>query len=221
MNLPNKLTVLRIIMIPVFIAAYFITAIPFNYVIAAAIFAVAAFTDYLDGHIARKYNLVSDLGKFLDPIADKVLVSTALIVMLTVPAGGAAILPYYCAIAVAVILARELIISGFRMVAAAKGVVLAADKAGKIKTFTQDIAICVLLVGADIQPGIYTAFNIAGLAVLGIATLLTVISGTEAIVKNSAVLKESKAKSADAVPSAGKWLPPSQKTKLTILCFSD
>ena len=192
MNLPNKLTIARIIMIPVFVAAYFITAIPFNYVIAAVIFAVAAFTDYLDGHIARKYNLVTDLGKFLDPIADKVLVSTALIVMVVVPAGGAAIMPFYCAIAVAIILARELIISGFRMVAAAKGVVLAADKAGKIKTFTQDVAVCVLLVGANVQPGIYTAFNIAGLAVLGIATLLTVISGTEAIVKNAAVLKAGK-----------------------------
>ena len=192
MNLPNKLTVTRIIMIPLFVAAYFITAIPFNYLISAVIFALAAFTDFLDGYIARKYNLVTDLGKFLDPVADKVLVATALIIMLVVPNGGAGILPEYCAIFVAIILARELIISGFRMVAASKGKVLAADKSGKIKTFTQDIAICVLLVGALFDGGIYTATNIAGLTLLGLATVLTIISGTEAIVKNRSVLKADK-----------------------------
>ena len=192
MNLPNKLTILRIILIPVFVAVYFINAIPYNYLIAAVVFVVAAFTDFLDGYIARKYNLVTNLGKFLDPIADKVLVAAALIVMLVVPNGGAAILPAYSSIFVAVILARELIISGFRMVAAAKGKVLAADKAGKIKTFTQDIAITVLLVGAEFQAGVYTAMNIVGLIILGLATLLTIISGTEAIVKNRSVLKDEK-----------------------------
>lgn len=192
MNLPNKLTVLRIILIPVFVAAYYITAIPYNYFIAAIIFVVAASTDFLDGYIARKYDLVTDLGKFLDPIADKVLVAAALIIMLVVPEGGAEILPAYCAIFVAVILARELIISGFRMVAASKGVVLAADKVGKVKTFVQDIAICVLLVGAQFQGGVYTTVNVIGLVALGIATVLTVVSGTEAIVKNVAVLKENK-----------------------------
>ena len=80
-------------------------------------------------------------------------------------------------------------ISGFRMVAASKGKVLAADKAGKIKTFTQDIAIVALLVGAEFQAGLYTPLNIVGLVILGVATLLTVISGTEAIVKNAGVLK--------------------------------
>lgn len=189
MNLPNKLTILRIVLIPVFVVVYYIGALPYNYLIAAVIFVLAAFTDFLDGYIARKYNLVSDLGKFLDPIADKVLVSSALIVMLVVPTGGAAILPAYAAIFVAVILARELIISGFRMVAAAKGKVLAADKAGKLKTFTQDIAITVLLVGAEFQAGVYTALNIAGLVALGLATVLTIVSGTEAIVKNASVLK--------------------------------
>ena len=84
MNLPNKLTVLRIVMIPIFVALYFITAIPYNYTLSAVVFALAAFTDFLDGYIARKYKLVTNLGKFLDPIADKVLVSTALIIMLVV-----------------------------------------------------------------------------------------------------------------------------------------
>ena len=111
MNLPNKLTILRIVMIPVFMAFFFLTMIPYNYFIAAIVFVLAAATDFLDGYIARKYHLVTNLGKFLDPIADKVLVSTALILMLTVDA----ILPPLFSIAVAVILARELIVSGFRM----------------------------------------------------------------------------------------------------------
>lgn len=188
MNLPNKLTILRLIMIPLFVAAFYVTAIPYNYVISAAIFVLAAATDFLDGYIARKYNLVTDLGKFLDPIADKVLVSTALIVMLLPTAGEMAILPYYAAIAVAVILARELIVSGFRMVAASKGAVLAADWSGKVKTFITDVAIIVLLVGADVTPGLYAPVNIVGLVLLGISTLLTIYSGTECIVKNRKVL---------------------------------
>lgn len=189
MNLPNKLTILRLIMIPIFVAVYYLNVIPYNYVISAVIFALAAFTDFLDGYIARKYNLVTNLGKFLDPIADKVLVSTALIVMLVAPSGGEIILPAYAGIAVAIILARELIVSGFRIVAASKGMVLAADKAGKIKTFVQDVAVVVLLVGADVMAGLYSAMNIAGLVILGVATLLTIISGAECMIKNSAVLK--------------------------------
>lgn len=188
MNLPNKLTILRLIMIPLFVATFYVTAIPYNYVISAAIFVLAAATDFLDGYIARKYNLVTDLGKFLDPIADKVLVSTALIVMLLPTAGEMAILPYYAAIAVAVILARELIVSGFRMVAASKGAVLAADWSGKVKTFITDVAIIVLLVGEDVTPGLYAPVNIVGLVLLGISTLLTIYSGTECIVKNRKVL---------------------------------
>ncbi len=189
MNLPNKLTILRIIMIPIFTAVFYITAIPYNYLISAVIFALAASTDFLDGYIARKYNLVTNLGKFLDPIADKVLVSTALIIML-IPFGGAVILPWYAGIAVAIILARELIVSGFRIVAASKGSVLAADMSGKIKTFVQDIAILVLLVGASVNPGLYSVMNIIGLCALGVATLLTIISGTECLVKNRAVLSD-------------------------------
>ena len=191
MNLPNKLTILRLIMIPAFVAVFYITAIPFNYLMSAVIFVLAAATDFLDGYIARKYNLVTDLGKFLDPIADKVLVSTALIVML-LPVGGTVILPFYGAIAVAIILARELIVSGFRMVAASKGAVLAADWSGKIKTVFQDVAITVLLVATDLVAGLYSWLNIVGLVLLGIATILTIVSGTECIVKNRAVLKDNK-----------------------------
>ena len=189
MNLPNKLTIVRLVLIPLFVAVYFIPSIPYNYVISAVIFLLASFTDFLDGYIARKYNLVTDLGKFLDPIADKVLVSTALIVLLTPATGELAILPAYSAIAVALILARELIVSGFRMVAASNGSVLAADWSGKVKTFVTDVAIVILLVGADVQPGLYSVVNIIGLVLFGIATLLTVYSGAECIIKNRKVLK--------------------------------
>ena len=192
MNLPNKLTILRLIMIPLFVAAFYITALPYNYLISTIIFVLAALTDFLDGYIARKYNLVTNLGKFLDPIADKVLVATALIVMLLPFDGEMAILPFYGAIAVAIILARELIVSGFRIVAASNGKVLAADKSGKIKTFVQDIAVIILLLSADFMPGLYSTLNLIGLGFLGIATLLTIYSGIECIVKNVDVLKDNK-----------------------------
>ena len=170
---------------------YFLDVIPCNYIISAVIFTLAAFTDFLDGKIARKYNLVTNLGKFLDPIADKVLVSTALIIML-VSVGNVVILPFYMSIVVAIILARELIVSGFRMVAASKGLVVAADMSGKIKTFVQDIAIVVLLAGADLMSETYSVINIIGLVMLSIAGVLTIISGVSCIVKNKQVLKDNK-----------------------------
>jgi CDP-diacylglycerol--glycerol-3-phosphate 3-phosphatidyltransferase len=178
-------------MIPLFVAVYFLQVIPYNFVISAAIFALAAFTDFLDGYIARKNNLVTNLGKFLDPIADKVLVSTALIIML-VPVGDIMVMPWYASLAVSIILGRELIVSGFRIVAASRNLVLAADKSGKVKTFVQDIAIIVLLVGVQINPAMYSLTNIIGLSLLGVATLLTIYSGIGYVVKNKAVLKEEK-----------------------------
>ena len=173
--------------------------IPYNYFIAAVIFVVAACTDFLDGHIARKRGLVTNLGKFLDPIADKVLVSTALIFLLVRPQillvlwQGDWVL--VCAgVCVAIILARELIVSGFRMVAASAGLVLAADKIGKVKTTFQDIAIAFLLAGADFF-GLAKAsevINAIGLVCLAVATVLTVWSGISYIVRNRQVLQEQK-----------------------------
>ena len=190
MNLPTKLTLLRIIMIPLFVVFYYLTSIKGNFYISAGIFALAAFTDFLDGYLARKYDQVTDLGKFLDPIADKVLVSTALILLL-VPPTGVVLMPWYASIFVAVILARELIVSGFRLVAAGKGKVISADKSGKIKTFFTDLSILVLLVSAEISPvsEINTA-NLIGFIMLGVSALLTVVSGAEMLIKNSSVLKE-------------------------------
>ncbi len=189
MNLPNKLTLLRVLMIPIFVAVYYLTVIPYNFLISAGIFGLAAFTDFLDGYLARKHNLVTDFGKFLDPIADKVLVSTALIVML-VPPQTVQMLPWYASILVAVILARELIVSGFRLVAAGKNVVIAADWSGKIKTFLTDITIIVILVGAQITPATYDLVNVIGFVLLAISTALTLYSGAECLVKNKDVIKD-------------------------------
>ena len=153
--------------------------IPYNYFIAGVIFTVAACTDFIDGHIARSRGLVTNLGKFLDPIADKVLVAAAFIFLLvrqgtlTVLWQGDWVL-VYAGVCVAVILARELIVSGFRMVAASAGLVLAADKVGKVKTTFQDISIAMLLFGA-----------------VGGATALTIWAGGCYIVRNRAVFKES------------------------------
>ena len=197
MNLPNKLTIARMIMIPVFILFFYLNFAG-HYFVALAVFAIASFTDLLDGKIARRYNLVTNLGKFLDPIADKVLVSSALIVILTVPSyftaflGGWAMIVGGCC--VVVIFARELIVSGFRMVAADAGIVIAADKIGKFKTVAQDISIIMLLLFG----GFYEIFgdavgvqvvNYIGLIMLTAAAILTVISGINYIVKNIAVLK--------------------------------
>lgn len=195
MNLPNKITLTRIFLIPVFVVVFFLTVIPYNYFIAAVIFVVASCTDFIDGHIARKYHLVTNLGKFLDPIADKVLVSSALLCMLVRPEvlqvmwqGDWVMIA--SGVCVAVILARELIVSGFRMVAASAGLVLAADKVGKVKTTFQDISIALLLAGANFF-GLAAAsqvINAIGLVCLAIATVLTIWSGTGYIVKNKHVL---------------------------------
>ena len=187
MNLPNKLTILRLIMIPIFIAVYFISAIPYNLILSAIIFCLAAITDFLDGYIARKYKLVTNLGKFLDPIADKVLVAAAFIIMLVPSSTFSPLLPWHACIGVSVILARELIVSGFRMVAASKGTVLAADKSGKVKTFTQDVAVVVLLVSAGIS---FNPLYYFGLGLFFASVILTVISGVECLTKNASVLKD-------------------------------
>lgn len=198
MNLPNKITLSRICLIPVFAVVFFLDMIPYNYFIAGVIFTVAACTDFIDGHIARSRGLVTNLGKFLDPIADKVLVAAAFIFLLvrqgtlTVLWQGDWVL-VYAGVCVAVILARELIVSGFRMVAASAGLVLAADKVGKVKTTFQDISIAMLLFGADFF-GVTLAsqvFNGIGIVSLGIATALTIWSGVSYIVRNRAVFKES------------------------------
>lgn len=189
MNLPNKITISRICLIPVFVATYYMTFIPFNYVISAFIFALAAYTDFLDGYLARKYNLVTNMGKFLDPIADKVLVATALILMVE-----SGVMPkVFGAIFVAIILSRELIVTGFRLVAANCDIVIAADKIGKIKTVFQDLATLVLLLSINFFGlGSFASHVVReiGFGLLAIATILTIWSGISYIYKNRKVLTE-------------------------------
>jgi len=161
------------------------------------VFALAAITDFLDGYLARKYHLVTNLGKFLDPIADKVLVLTALIILLTKPEVFTANLGDWALVAagcgVAIILARETIVSGFRMVAADAGIVIAADKIGKYKTVFQDLSVVILLVGmalAELTTHLSVQIiNYVGLAFFAISVVLTLWSGVNYIVKNIQVLK--------------------------------
>ena len=177
MNLPNKLTVLRVIMIPFFVAAllYDGGANQNMRYVAAAIFIIASLTDMLDGKIARKYNLVTNFGKFMDPLADKLLVCSALICMIELRE-----LPAWMVI---IIISREFIISGFRLVASDNGVVIAASYWGKFKTTFQMIGVVLLI------------FNIPALSmvttiVIWIALALTVISLVDYVVKNAGVLTE-------------------------------
>ncbi len=201
MNLPNKITLTRICMIPVFVLVFFLDeVIPFAQGIAAIIFALAACTDFIDGHIARSRGLVTNLGKFLDPIADKVLVSTAMILILTMKNSvfanfGAASEWLYIAtvVCVCIIMARELIISAFRQIAAANGVIMAADKLGKFKTIFQDVAIFFLIFAggyANQSSNLDKWSAIVGLVLFAIATILTVWSGISYVVKNKQVLKD-------------------------------
>ena len=171
MNLPNKLTMGRIFAIPVFIVLFLLD---YRYA-AAVIFILAALTDMLDGKIARKYNLVTNFGKLMDPLADKLLVMSALICLSQVGdvAGWMVI----------VILGREFIITGMRQVAAAQGIVIAAGTTGKIKTITQMIAIPLLIL--ENWPFSLLSFNLPmDVIFLWIALVMTVVSGIEYIVKN-------------------------------------
>ena len=180
MNLPNKLTIMRVILIPFFV--FFLLSPYFpaygNY-IAVAIFIVASLTDMLDGKIARKYNLVTNFGKFMDPLADKLLVCSAMICLIELDRLAAWI--------VIVIIAREFIISGFRLVAADNGVVIAASYWGKFKTTFQMLMVIVLIL--DIQ---MPFFQILGTVLTYVALILTVVSLIDYIVKNKDVLKDQK-----------------------------
>ena len=172
MNLPNKLTLFRIFLIPVFILVMLFN-IPSKYLIACVIFIVASITDAMDGHIARKHNLITDFGKFMDPLADKLLVISALICMIEVDLVSSWM--------VIIIVARELTVSILRAIAAADGKVIAASGGGKLKTISQMIAIPLLLLG--VQFGSNILLSIGNITIL-IATLLTLYSGWEYLYKN-------------------------------------
>ena len=219
MNLPNKITLTRLLLIPIFVFFYLASFIPYGKLVAVIVFAAACFTDFLDGKIARKYNLVTDLGKFLDAIADKILVMSGLLLLVAVPVepniglsavgevsklAEPAIFPTYIGVVAAiVILAREFIVSAFRQVAAAKGLVLAADIYGKIKAVFQFITLIFYFVYVFVIEEFYnaalqgwltanTVLSIVGYVLLATTVILTIVSGLKYILNNKQVLKNEK-----------------------------
>lgn len=192
MNLANKLTLLRVILIPFFIVCFYIPnlvvntisvnnyLIPYANLLGLVIFLLAAITDFIDGYIARKYNMITDFGKFMDPLADKLLVTAALLILLEngLIAGWV----------VFIILAREFIVTGFRTIAASKGVVIAAGWLGKIKTVVQFIMISTLLLNYPFELFNWPVDQIF----VALAVVLTVASGVEYIYKNLHIFDEAK-----------------------------
>ena len=178
MNLPNKLTIFRVILIPFFVF-FLLTDVlgAGGDYLALVIFIVASLTDMLDGKIARKYNLVTNFGKFMDPLADKLLVCSALICLIALDK-----IPAWIVI---VIISREFIISGFRLIAADNGVVIAASYWGKFKTTFQMLMVIVLILNIQMS-----FFQILGMILTYVALILTVVSLIDYIVKNKDVLKE-------------------------------
>lgn len=190
MNLPNKLTVLRVLLIPLFIALVSLPFIPGSMLWAALIFALASLTDYFDGHIARKRDLVTDFGKFMDPLADKILTTTAIVYMLV---------DGVCdPIALLVILAREFAVAGVRMVAAADGgKVIAASFFGKVKTVLQMVTILAYYITAGLQQtgGAFVNSYIPQTAtyiLMWIVAVVTLLSGIQYIWQNRSFVNTTK-----------------------------
>lgn len=166
MNTANKLTMLRVIMIPVFMVALYLD-FPFHNFVALVIFILASVTDFIDGYIARNFNQVTDFGKFMDPLADKLLVTAAMLWFVEVGQMSAWVL--------LIVIAREFAVSGLRMVAAPKGIVIAAAWSGKIKTASTMVCICIMLLPI---PAILNTICVA------VILITTVWSGVEYFIKN-------------------------------------
>ena len=196
MTLPNKLTLVRIFLIPVMIIipyiAWFNKVVVFEnltllYLLEFVIFAVASITDFFDGHIARSRNLVTTFGKFADPLADKMLVFSAMaILMVYAPVEKTALGAVMPMWAFVIMIIREFMVSGIRMLVASKGVVIPAGKLGKFKTFTTMIAICVLFFA-----GAHDIVAYSGQILMYVACLFTVISGAEYFWQSRKVIFES------------------------------
>lgn len=192
-NLPNILTIIRILMIPIMVALFFIE-FEGHTLAAALVYFFACLTDFFDGYLARKNNLVTNFGKFIDPIADKMIIACSLVaICVTEPiVAPQKVYTIVIALCTMLILSRELMISVFRTVAADKGVVLAADMFGKLKTVVQMMALFALLPVTDFVVWNKLAgevFFYAGFGLLALATVLTVVSGVHYIVKNRVVLE--------------------------------
>ncbi|MCR5691141.1 MAG: CDP-diacylglycerol--glycerol-3-phosphate 3-phosphatidyltransferase [Eubacterium sp.] len=179
MNVPNKLTIMRVIMIPLFAVAMLCQAIPYHEYLALILFCGACITDFFDGYLARKYNQITNFGKFMDPLADKLLVCTALICFLVINPSQ---MPAWVVI---VIISREFIISGFRLIAAERGVTIAASYWGKVKTVVQMIMSIILIVQFQ-----HPVFRIIESVMIYAAVILTIISLVDYIYKNRDVMKD-------------------------------
>ena len=190
MNSPNKLTLMRIILVPFFFFFFFINTIPYHYIIALVLFAVASITDMLDGKIARKYNMVTDFGKFADPLADKILVISAFTCFVE--------LDVVSSVFVIIVLFREFTVTSIRLVAAENGKVVAANMWGKAKTVSQMIAIIVVLLYGvvtyitQLSEQVVFISTIVQQIILWISALLTVISGVIYIKDNFGFIKNAK-----------------------------
>lgn len=197
MNTPNKITLVRLLLIPVIVFFYLADFIPYGRLVATIIFIIACLTDFVDGYLARKNNQVTDLGKFFDSIADKVLIMTGIILIVAAPVVGAEpiIYPSWLGIVCGIImLAREFIISALRQIAAAKGIVLAADKGGKIKATIQYVSVTLYMAFAFVMTDIVTPAQIENKAIaivrfilmiiFVIATFMTIYSGVSYLVRN-------------------------------------
>lgn len=195
LNLPTKITVTRILAIPLIVVLYVLQREVNNMICIATalLYIVTSVTDFVDGHIARKYNMVTTLGKFLDPIADKVVVLTGVFI---VTDGAMITVPYVAMICGVIIVARELIIGLLRQIAAIKNFVLAADGLGKVKTATTMTALGTLLfVPCGGKFGEVVMW--VGMAILIVATVLTVWSGVHYVVKNKALFVDKPAQTAN------------------------
>lgn len=176
MNTANKLTLLRVVMIPVFLAALYVE-FPFHQMVALAVFILASVTDFIDGYIARHFDQITDFGKFMDPLADKLLVTSAMLWFVEVG--------QMTAWALLIVIAREFAVSGLRMVAAPKGIVIAAAWSGKIKTASTMVCVCIMLIPplAGLGTGALTLNNLCVAVIL----ITTIWSGVEYFVKNRSV----------------------------------
>ncbi len=187
MNLPNRLTLLRVAMIPLLLVFLLLPVFPDGLLWAAVVFVAASFTDFLDGYISRKYDLVTDFGILMDPLADKLLVAAALI--------GLVGLGYVHSLAVIIIISREFIVTSIRLVAAGKGVVIAADRWGKYKTVSQMVWIVYLLLFRwAAQRGIMPLSGAGGIievVLMGVTVLLTVLSGVNYVLRNREIFSGS------------------------------
>ena len=194
MNLPNKLTMARIAAIPFFIACFYLpdwsftlfgAELKIKHLVAAVIFILAYITDTIDGRVARKYNLVTDFGKLMDPIADKLLTAACMIMLIRedLMSFGSFLMPVFTVI----IIAREFLVSGMRLVAASRGQVIAAGVLGKVKTTVQSIALPIVLIAGPVFRVIKVPFDLFSMA---LAVFFTIWSGVDYIVKNRELFKD-------------------------------